>query len=72
MFKKAGKRKPLIYHVEKAGLKMLRPVRNGILRVGRRIALQLLLVLVVGADYDVEMGVSSNSEVSSFFGQKLF
>src|SRR5438128_6848889 len=48
MFKKAGKRKPLIYHVEKAGVNMLRPVRNGILlRVGRRIALPLLLVLIV-------------------------
>src|SRR5437879_2003187 len=48
MFQKAGKRKPLIYHVAKAGVNMLRPVRHGIiLRVGRRIALQLLLVLVV-------------------------
>src|SRR5437764_5583927 len=48
MFEKAGERKPLIGHAEKAGVKMLRPVRKGIiLRVGRRIALQLLLVLAV-------------------------
>ncbi len=35
-------------HVEKAGVKMLRPVRNGtFLPVGRRTVLQLLLVVVV-------------------------
>src|SRR5208282_6564526 len=45
MFKKPGRRMPLIYRVEKAGVKMLRPVRNGIiLRVGLRIALLLILV----------------------------
>jgi ankyrin repeat protein len=45
MFKKAGKRNPLIYRVEK-GCLMLRPVRNGIiLRVGLPIAFLFVLVL---------------------------
>jgi len=48
MFKKPGKRMPLIYRVEKTGVTMLRPVRNGILlRVGLRSALLLVLVIAL-------------------------
>jgi ankyrin repeat protein len=47
IFKKASKRKSLIYRVEKVAVPMPRPLRNGIiLRVGLGIALLVVIVLV--------------------------